>query len=97
VPFWQTASLMGSHSMPQTLTFWTCFNTQKPVPVLVTVSSSPTFGTRWCPLHLAKLVYNSNFTMVFVGDISYIYSFHGIINQLITWASHRSPGLGDCD
>ena len=26
--------------------------------------------TRWCPNSLAKLVYKSNVTMVFVGDIS---------------------------
>ena len=29
-------------------------------------------STRWCPSSLAKLVYNSNVTMVFVGDISIV-------------------------
>ena len=35
--------------------------------------------TRWCPSSLAKLVYKSNFTMVFVGDISIV---NGIIIHL---------------
>ena len=35
----------------------------------------------WCPSSLAKLVYKYYFTRVYGG---YIYSIHGIINQLIT-------------
>jgi hypothetical protein len=43
------------------------------------------------------LVYNPNFTRVFVGDIS---TLNGIINQLITWGAPpctvdvRNPALG---
>jgi hypothetical protein len=37
--------------------------------------------TRWCPPSIAKLVYNSN---NYGFCWWYIYSFHGIINQLIT-------------
>ena len=41
-------------------------------------------NTRWCPLDSYVGANNSNFTMVFVGDISTI---NGIINQLITWGA----------
>ena len=41
--------------------------------------------TRWCPRSIAKLVYNSNNNGFCWW---YIYSFHGIINQLITWGHH---------
>jgi hypothetical protein len=40
--------------------------------------------TRWCPRSIAKLVYNSNNNGFCWW---YIDSFHGIINQLITWGA----------
>ena len=46
---------------------------------------------RWCPQDSVQLVYNSNFTMVFVGDISIVFiCIHGVYKPInITFGGHH--------
>ena len=54
--------------------------------------------TRWCPQSIAFswCVYNSNFTMIFLGDVSDIsIVFMGCINQQTSLRGAPSPKVGD--